>query len=317
MTFENLQLVACIVLLGGLSACSSTKTGAAPKDGGVGVFVTEDASAPVGEPCGADTDCSSPATCSNDSFSIGPYFPTPVCVAPCTPSTTPDELLVCGDGTGVCQSNTATTGTCFPVCFVTPDGQSTGCLINDDCAVIGSTADPNTPNQTDLFGECQPGCSADSQCPTGSSCDTIYGTCETTVTPPAIAFGASCNPSSTADPPPCACVGPSGATTGFCSAYCTTGNACPQPGGAGNMDDGGVDAGASDAGTTLPFVCSAQLGTLATEDAGIAFATQPTGLQGLCFPACNTKADCALLGSGASCSPDPAGAPASGICITQ
>jgi hypothetical protein len=85
----------------------------------------------------------------------------------------------------------------------------------------------------------------------------------------------------------------------------------------GTSDDGGTEGGASDAGTTLPFVCSAQLGTLATVDAGITFATQPTGLQGLCFQACNTKADCAFLGSGATCLPDPAGAPASGICITQ
>jgi hypothetical protein len=330
MTFENLRLVASFLsslsLLCALPACTTTvKNGTTPKDGGIGVFVDEDASAPVGDPCGTDMDCTQPATCSSDTFANGPYFPTPVCVSSCTPSSQPDEILVCGDGTGVCQASSVSAGTCFPVCFVTPDGQSSGCLLNDVCQVIGSTADPDNPDQTDLFGECQPGCTADSQCPSSSHCDPTYGSCDTTVTPPSLPFGAACDPSSSANPPPCACVGASGSTTGFCTAYCTTGNACPQPGAAsedggaveaGANDGGATDAGPTGAGASLPFVCSAQLGSLATIDAGIAFTTQPVGLQGLCFQACNTKADCAFLGSGATCTPDPASAPATGICIS-
>jgi hypothetical protein len=72
-----------------------------------------------------------------------------------------------------------------------------------------------------------------------------------------------------------------------------------------------ADAGAT---SSLPFVCSAQLGGINSADAGVNYTAQPAGLLGYCFQACDTANDCASLGSGATCNPDPAGGSHKGIC---
>jgi hypothetical protein len=249
-------------------------------------------------------------------FADGPLFPTAICLQDGCQAPAAGELALCGTtaNPGLCASITSTQTICFPLCVVSAAGAVTGCLANDVCQLLGTSEDPTTL-APELIGQCQPGCTADAQCPSGSSCDTYQGNCVATVTPQTEAFGAPCDPATDTG---CACIGPSGGSVGFCSSACVTGGTCPA---FGALPAAGTDGGAdADAGTAppLPFVCSAQLGGLNALDAGVYLATQPAGLDGYCFPACDTASDCAFYGSGATCTPDPAGGTHLGICsLTQ
>jgi hypothetical protein len=329
MTFKKIGVAACITIAGGLYACSSTSTtGGSPSDGGGTVYKPLEAGSTgdddntgddagsngpgVGNACTTSGDCANDAgpagQCSSDNFfAAGPLFPTAVCLSKnCVVPSDPNEIGICGnnDLPGLCQAGeNGSPSVCFPLCLVSGAGAVSGCLTNDACKVAGTTSDPTT-NATELIGMCQPGCTADSQCPTGTKCDTYQSVCVATPTVFTTPFGSTCDPTTTTT---CLCIGTTGSTTGFCSSQCVTGSgACP----AAPAGDGGADGGAA-----LPYVCSAQLGGINAADAGFDLATQPNGLGGYCFQACNTAADCTLAGS--VCNPDPAGAPHTGICALQ
>ncbi len=327
MTFKmvsGLRVAACITIAGGLFACSSTNSSGVVGDGGGTVFHPLDSGGPVGDDDsggtvngpGVGNACTTPADCVNDAgpaglcsnnfFTAGPLFPTAVCLsANCTVPADPNQIGICGNNAlpGLCQAGaTGSAPICFPLCTISGTGTVAGCLTNDACKIEGLTS---TGGTTEIIGICQPGCTADAQCPSGTKCDTYQAVCVATPEVFSQAFGTSCDPNATTQA--CYCIGSPSGTTGFCSSSCVTGSgSCPVAGA------GGGDGGASEAGTALPYVCSAQLGGINASDAGISFATQPNGLDGLCFQACDTAADCTL--SGSTCTPDPAGGAHKGVC---
>jgi len=331
-TLKNLQLAACITIAGGIYACSSTSSSGPASDAGGVVYkppVTPDGGGVVADDGGGDDDSSTgpgvgnacttvadcandagaPGQCSNNFFTSGPLFPTAVCLsANCTVPTDPNEIGICGNAAdpGLCEpGQSGSPSVCYPLCIVSGAGAVTGCLTNDACKIDGTSTDP-TSNATELIGMCQPGCTADTQCPTGTKCDTYQAVCVATPEVFTQGFGTACD--TTATTPVCYCIGATGAASGFCSSTCVTGSgSCPIA--------AAPDGGTADGGVATPYVCSAQLGGLNASDAGISFATQPNGLQGLCFQACNTASDCTLTGS--TCTPDPAGGAHTGVCTLQ
>ena len=293
----------------GTSPTSSTS----PTSTTTSITTIPDGGPPVGAACAKDTDCPASEKCSNDVYSGGnPIYPTPMCIAGCAPSTSADQgLAACGPstlpGAGLCQPPSMsgeTTGLCLPFCVVTPAGSATGCLANDVCEILGAISDPTTPSQTDGAGWCLPGCTADSQCPAGSKCDPLEAACAKTPLVPTLPIGAKCDSSATTTQ--CNCVSATGQTSGYCTATCVTGvTKCPSPSADGGAPETGDAGDAGGPANETPWVCSAQTNVTATLDGGLLFTTQPTGLYGLCAPACNTDADCASIGGHCSLG-DPA-----------
>jgi hypothetical protein len=297
-----------------LLGCSSSTAGAA--DAGAPPETSGgDAGAPVGAQCASSSDCPSGEQCSNAVYSAGnPIYPTPICVAPCTAqASTSQGLASCGSaslpGAGLCEPPSGGgAGLCLPYCQVTPSGTVVGCQANDVCQVLGS-------NGPEGAGWCQPGCTASTQCPSGSVCDPLLAACVANPLVATLSIGAVC--SLTANPAPCNCVGTQTATEGYCTAACVTGaTVCASPpldGGAGPAADGG-DAGAP-AGE-VPWVCTAGLNFVTDADGGAIFKVQPPGLFGFCAPSCNTDADCTSI-KGHCTSGDPAAAAGfTGTCVT-
>jgi hypothetical protein len=267
----------------------------------------------VGARCESSSDCPAGDQCSNAVYGSGnPIYPTAICLGACTPSTSSAAgLAVCGaasfPGAGLCQpvfEDGGSSGLCLPFCTVTPSGAVVGCAANDVCQVLGAAG-------ANGAGWCQPGCTADSQCPAGSACDPLLAACDAIPLAPTLPIGAVC--SLTASTPPCNCVGAPSASDGYCTAACVTGTGvCPSP----PSDAGaGGDGGAPSSGQA-PWVCSAGLNFVTGADGGALFGAQPPGLLGFCAPACNSDPDCAAI-QGHCAKGDPA-APAGfkGTCVT-
>jgi hypothetical protein len=327
-TVVGVAILSAVAIGGGVIGvgCSSSSgpssgvppTGStSPTSTSTSVTVTEDAGPAVGAACAKDSDCPTAEKCSNDIYSGGnPIYPTAVCIAACTPPSDPSQGLgACGSasvpGAGICQppGTAEGSGLCLPLCVVTPSGQITGCLANDVCEILGSIPDSTTASQTDGAGWCLPGCTQDSQCPAGSTCDPLEGACVQTPITAVLPIGATCDSSSTTTQ--CNCVSSAGSTQGYCTAVCVTGvSTCPGPPSDGGAP--GADAGASS--STTPWVCTGQTNVVAVLDGGLVFTTQPNGLYGLCAPACRTDTDCARVGG--HCSQGDPAAPSgySGTC---
>ncbi|MGO8994870.1 MAG: hypothetical protein ACLQVI_16265 [Polyangiaceae bacterium] len=283
---------------------------------------SEDAGALVGAPCETNADCPSGAECSNVVYGAAtPLYPTAICVAPCSPPPASEGIGACGGdsvpGAGLCQpASGSIPALCVPFCEVTSAGTVAGCEADDVCQLLGSDG-------TDGAGWCQPGCTANSQCPSGTQCDPLLAACVTTPLATSLPIGAPC--SLVANPAPCNCVGianeDGGAAEGYCTAACVTGaSVCPSAPSSGSGDSGAAALDGGDAGggspSPVPWVCSAELNLVTTEDGGIIFTTQPPGLYGFCTPPCNSNADCASF-QGRCSQGDPA-APAgfTGTCIS-
>jgi hypothetical protein len=262
-----------------------TDTGTPPTDtGGTGT-------GHVGELCGVDGDCIGAASgtgfCSNDAFLAGPLNPTAVCMQydTCTPDATTSVL--CDGSRGICLDPGSTgTGECRPLCkFSTSGTYSTPCAGKNACS-LEYTFDDGAG--VAAYGQCVGGCTADSDCPSGSKCDahdqSCYVTCATdtdcttawsgapstwkcdttkgacTFKYPK-AFGASCTTSTD-----CPCLKGTTASSGLCTKTCVTGSTAP----------------AIACGTG--YTCDALLPTT--------FTTQPSGVSGLCVKNCTSATDC-------------------------
>jgi hypothetical protein len=255
----------------------------------------------TGMACKTNTDCRPDGgigvnVCSNDPkfFTIGPVFPTPVCILPtCDPGK--DGFVHYCDGPvdstgvivptapGVCLS-TGTSGICLPQCTILPDGSAPkGCLGKDVCNLAGSGFD-TTANQPTAVGFCQGGCKVDGDCPSSSHCQVSEGICVTTIRNPTKQLGQACTMTDSRNRV-CNCLLTSNSpTAGYCTQFCTVGGvACP--------------AG---------YVCDAQEPSMVSDSSGAmvpGFTQQNTGLAGTCTAVCRLDAD-------AGPAPD-AGAPAS------
>jgi hypothetical protein len=210
--------------------------------------------------------------CSNSNyFQEGPVFPQPVCLMPGTCDSGTDGNLHYCDGPddpsspGVClNTGTAGTGICLPRCNFAPGGNvATGCVGKDTCFVAGYDADSGgTVLGT---GYCFGGCTENSDCPTGSSCQTNEGVCVTTLTA-ITAAGTSCD-ATTVSGNGCDCLSDATTDMGFCTSTCVVG------------------------GTGCPtgWICDAELPKTLTDSAGAtvtAWTTQNPGLGGSCVPSC-------------------------------
>ncbi|MCL2450346.1 MAG: hypothetical protein FWD17_15475 [Polyangiaceae bacterium] len=238
----------------------------------------------VGNPCMSDVDCQPDGgpglnLCSLTAFQTGPLFSTPVCILPtCDPGdgTTPQFCDGPADdpstAKGFCLPVGNGAGICLPLCAFLSDGSAPqGCQGNDTCNFIAAA---QTSSGTVGIGYCSSGCAVDSDCPSGSSCDTVSGFCLTQVTPPTKNVGDPCTSADNmANPPACNClIGADG--TGYCTKYCA------------------VDSKTA----TCPagFTCDALLSTMLvdpTTDASVAgFSTPNTGLAGSCLLPCGSPA---------------------------
>jgi hypothetical protein len=262
-----------------------------------------------------DADCDTPTgpgvhVCSNDViYGDAAVFPKPVCVLPgeCDPlANGTGQLAFCdGDPTdpaspGVCVPNTnppeSGKGTCFPQCNFKTDGSAaTGCVGKDVCQTDGFGTD-SSGNPLGI-GYCYGGCATDSDCSAAGAnaamaadraqlCDTLYGICTATVTPPTLAIGAGCNSSVTTST--CDCIANANNNLGFCSTFCKQGGSeCPSG-----------------------WTCDLSLPTTLTNsmDATVAGWTQDNpGMGGFCTPSCN-------VGTGMATGTDSGVCPANTSC---
>jgi hypothetical protein len=203
----------------------------------------------VGLPCQSDSDCRPPGgpgvnICS--SSLSDPIFPTPVCVLlTCDPyaslfcdappnqsSNTPGVCLQ----TGTNPDGGDPPGVCLPLCGIDGTGSAPeGCVGNDTCVNMGLAEFSTSRNAVWGPGYCWGGCTTDSECPTGSSCQTNEGICVRTVTPPTKALGAPCTSAdngSATTPAACNCVVDPWTSTmaGTCTQFCIVDSpaaACP------------------------------------------------------------------------------------------
>ena len=233
-------------------------------------------------------------------FAGGPIDPSPVCLSP-----DPCDL---GDGStiqfcdsanpadpnspGVClptqQGATGLNGQCFPKCVIPSDGTPPqGCQGKNACNFFASSHDNN--NQPLAIGFCVGGCTADTDCPTGSKCQKDEGTCLTTLKTPTKQLGQTCSASDVGSTQyGCNCFTNQTTSLGYCSQACIVGPSSPQPCPAG-------------------FLCDSQLPAQITgaNDAAVpGFTQQNDGLAGLCLQACSPG------DAGLSC-------PATASCSTQ
>jgi hypothetical protein len=214
----------------------------------------------VGHPCSSDADCISPTgpgqnRCSLTALQDGPLLPTPVCVLPSCDPGTDGNIHRCdgpdGDATtpGVCYDLGGGSGVCLPGCSFAADGSAArGCSGKNVCNFYGSGTDSSGAPYG--VGYCLGGCTANADCPRGSSCDTTTGLCLTTVTPPTLSLGQACN--ATAPDPGCNCFGNLASGDGYCSTFCITGSktaGCP----AGYVCDPTEPAASSLGGSNLGF----------------------------------------------------------------
>ncbi|HLK35392.1 MAG TPA: hypothetical protein VKU41_01485 [Polyangiaceae bacterium] len=206
-------------------------------DGGSGVF-----DGTVGQPCKTMSDCQPDGgamqnVCSNAMlFTLGPVFPTPVCILPMCDPGQDGNLHFC-DGPdmptspGVClpTDSTGTTGVCLPQCQFPLDGSpTTGCQGKDVCNFAAVLLDTTSGQPTMGVGFCQGGCTADADCPTGSHCQTNEGVCVSSVKNPTKKLGQACSQTDATNRA-CNCLfGADSPTAGYCTQFCTIGGAaCP------------------------------------------------------------------------------------------
>jgi hypothetical protein len=260
-----------------------------PAEGGAEASLTSMYDGTVGTPCASDIDCQPPggpglAICS---LSLSqPIFPTPICVIPtCDPGT--DGLVHFCDGPddasspGVCTQFSSTVSVCLPQCEFASDGTPPiGCTGHDACNFYTAGADQN--NNLVGLGFCWGACTADADCPSGSSCQTNQGVCFTTVMPPTKTLGQACT-SADSTSGACDCLTNPSSTSdaGFCSQACQVGistDACPSG-----------------------YVCQAfepnSFTDSTTNQTTPGFMIQNTGLAGFCVPTC-TAGDAGSGGAG-------------------
>jgi hypothetical protein len=244
----------------------------------------------TGKTCTTDSDCAAPGgpglnVCSiMGYFRGGPLNPTPVCLspAPCDLGTGVNVMYCDGpsptDSTspGICLP-TATAmsgpnGQCFPKCTIPADGSApTGCKGKDRCNLFATGA--GTTGALTALGYCLGGCSANSDCPTGSTCQKDEGLCVTTPNTPTKQLGQVCtaNDLSTTNYR-CNCFYQPMTMLGYCSQFCITGPNSPVPCPSG-------------------YVCDPQLPTkvMGQNDADVSgFTAVNPGLAGYCLQTCST-----------------------------
>jgi hypothetical protein len=234
----------------------------------------------TGRACATDAECQSPTgpgtnVCTTSGtvnyFADGPLYPTPVCLMPGSCNAGTDGNLHYCDGPddpsspGVCiATDTTGTGICLPQCtFGTTGTAATGCVGKDTCYAAGFSTD--TSGGAMGVGYCFGGCAENSDCPSGSLCQTNEGICVTTLTA-ITAAETSCN-STTVTGNACDCLADTTTDLGFCTSACTV---------------GGATCGAG-------WTCDADLPTTLVDSSGAtvtAWTTQNAGLAGTCVPTC-------------------------------
>jgi hypothetical protein len=250
-------------------------------------------------------------------YTVGPLDPTPVCIGldpsggdACDPGTIDTatgeqtQLVFCDNGLGRCtetpQNKKATAASCDPFCAIDSSGKFVNtCAGKNSCApdVLGT----DSSGKNVLIGGCFGGCSADSDCPANSKCDSLEkicvgvkctadAACKTAWSTGPAAWkcetssgyckflygkvpGDTCNPDATTDE--CLCFGKKGSGKGVCTELCKTG-------------------AASDcrlAGTVCdPLLNSTDSSGKALFDPTFAL---PAGVNGYCVKKCTTATDCA------------------------
>jgi hypothetical protein len=244
----------------------------------------------TGKVCTMDSQCTGPGgpginVCSiSGYFRGGPLNPTPVCLspAPCDLGTGVNVQFCDGpsptDSTspGICLP-TATAmsgpnGQCFPKCTIPTDGSApTGCQGKDRCNLFATGTDPT--GAPIALGYCLGGCTANSDCPSGSTCQKDEGLCVTTPATATKQLGQTCtaNDLSTTNYR-CNCFYQPMTMLGYCSQFCITGPQSPAPCPSG-------------------YVCDPQLPTMVPglNDAMVSgFTKVNPGLAGYCLQACGT-----------------------------
>ncbi len=284
------------------SATIATGDGAAASgEAGMGNQLLYDGT--VGRVCQSDDDCraaNGPGinTCSlSEAIFLAVVYPTPICLSTCT--FVNDNALHYCDGKddpsspGVCIPNPGVpvaalgmsqAGICLPWCRFAADGtvavgsngSAPACQLNDVCQPY-IFLPPQTATGTDDggalgIGFCWGGCTQNSDCPTGSACQTDVGNCISTVVP-SLTTGTPCTSADLAmnsQDAQCNCELVAGSDAGYCTQFCITDSTtatCP--------------AG---------FVCDAfEPVELMGADGGSAtgFVTQNPGLSGTCLAACS------------------------------
>jgi hypothetical protein len=244
----------------------------------------------TGKLCMMDSDCTVPGGPGINVCSIAGYFrggplnPTPVCLspAPCDLGTGVNVQFCDGssptDSTspGIClptaNAMTGPNGQCFPKCTIPTDGSApTGCQGKDRCNLFATGTD--TAGAPIALGYCLGGCTANTDCPSGSTCQKDEGLCVTTAATATKQLGQTCsaNDLSTTNYR-CNCFYQPMTMIGYCSQFCITGAQSPAPCPSG-------------------YVCDPQLPTMVPglNDANVAgFTKVNPGLAGYCLQACGT-----------------------------
>ena len=244
-------------------------TGGAKGDGGVVVI-----NGTIGTACNATGDCGGGLTCmAPGDKTIGGVGGPPhgYCTLACTDN---PSATACQNAGGTCvdvSGDSTPVGYCFLNC--TP-GNSTATKCNGRPDVACATLFDNTGMANGAA--CLPNCSQDSDCPTGRKCDDSTSICVDTPNP-GTAFGAHCTYDPTGMTDACAghCLGIGGSATTIIASFCT--RECVL---GGTTNCNWVGAGKPLAGAPHG-IC---LPTDTTSDIGDT---------GVCFPLCDTAADCA------------------------
>jgi hypothetical protein len=244
----------------------------------------------TGKTCTMDSDCKGPGGPGLNVCSIAGYFrggplnPTPLCLspAPCDLGTGVNVQFCDGSGPtdsmspGIClptaTAMTGPNGQCFPKCVIPVDGSApTGCPGKDRCNLFASGTD--TTGNPIALGYCLGGCTADSDCPTGSTCQKDEGLCLTTPHAVTKQLGQTCTANDLGSTNyRCNCFYQPMTMLGYCSQFCITGPSSPAPCPSG-------------------YVCDPQLLAQVTglNDASIpGFTKVNPGLAGYCLQACST-----------------------------
>ena len=249
-----------------------TDTAPPPTDTGTGGVGT------TGNTCSSDLTCDPSATpinhCASTFFSLGPIYPSPVCVGYNPPECAADDgtTVVACDGTrGVCLKS-GTNEICLPACSFDDTGAApTGCVGKDVCNVFGFG---HGASGAVGVGYCFGGCKADADCPTSSKCQIETGLCVTTKVTYTKSSGTACTKAADAGTTPtCNCLYGTTSSKGYCANYCTVGSTTCGTG----------------------YKCSPQLPT--SDSTGPLFSKDPTGIAGNCLKTCTTTADCTAINS--------------------
>ena len=273
-----------------------------PSEAGGEASLTSMYDGTVGLPCASDADCQPPggpglAICS---LSVTPtIYPTPVCmILGCDPGT--DSFIHYCDGPddpsspGICIPVTSTQSLCLPQCAFAADGSpAQGCIGHDSCNFDGAGTDSN--NDVIGAGYCWGGCTTDAQCPSGTACQINQGECVTAPTTPSKALGQACTSDDTTSGA-CLCdvdlTSTAANPPGLCTQFCQVGligDACPSGYACQAFEPNTLPG--STAGTSTP-----------------GFATQNTGLSGLCQAVCTPSDAGSGGGATADASSDEGGA---------